>query len=148
MPNLQRLDLAAVIAETIIPEMELSARASGLPEKFIRGITLTAISPTRFKITNTWESETGAPLAKFFEWGTRDHWIEPKSSDGVLVWASQGPESGHSRAIYSKRYDNIEGQMLFSKGHYVTGLPRTDAMSIGFRLGTARLRKRLELDHG
>lgn len=62
-------------------------------------------------------------VAKGREEGTSRHWIEPIFAK-ALHWLSGGPQSGRSRvAIFAKRHDNKKGQDLFSKGHYVSGIP-------------------------
>jgi len=140
MSSRQRHDLSTEITDTVLREMVLAAHAANLPQKFIDGIQLIKISDTSYEITNVW-NEDGKPLARWFEHGTARHWVEPKDPDGVLAWESGGPESGRKQAIYSKRHDNKKGAMMFSKGHYVSGLPATEAMKNGFRIGTARLRE-------
>lgn len=140
MPNLQQLE--EIVRDTIFSEIISACQAANMPEKFIDSIEMTRTSDTEFVIENTWK-EDDKPLAVFFEYGTRDHWIEPKDG-GVLAWESKGPESGQKKAIYSKRHDNKEGDVLFSKGHYVTGLPALEPMHNGFRIGYKRMRERLE----
>lgn len=142
MPSRPRLDRAAAIAETVVAEMVLASHAANLPQGFADGIRLERVSGTRYVITNVWERD-GVPLAKFFEHGTRDHWVEPRDPDGVLAWESAGPESGRKKAIYSKRADSAKGKAVFSRGHYVSGIPATNAMHNGFRLGIERLRGEL-----
>lgn len=133
------LDLEAVIVETIYAEMVLSAQASGMPQKFIDGIVLRKISETKFEIENMWK-ENGKPLAKWFEHGTKDHWIEPRDPDGVLAWPKlpEGQQRNAS-AIYYKSNTPADGEMIFSKGHYVSGLPAMESMHIGFRIGKERM---------
>ena len=72
----------------------------------------------------TVESKYGKyDVAKGREEGTIRHWIEPIYAK-ALHWLSAGPFSGRSRvAIFAKRHDNKKGQDLFSKGHYVSGIP-------------------------
>ena len=140
--SLLQVDYEALIAETIVTEMIRAAQAANLPQNFIDGITLTKTGNTQWKIDNGWRGDNDEPLAIWFEHGTRRHWVEPKNAK-VLAWQSEGPESGHAQAIYSKRHDNYKGQWLYSKGHYVTGLPATEAMHNGFKIGMARMRERL-----
>ena len=139
MQNLQHLE--QIIRETILSEIISACHAANMPKKFIESIELKKTSDTQFIIENSWK-EDDKPLAIFFEYGTRDHWIEPVNAK-VLAWQSKGPESGQKKAIYSKRHDNREGGMLFSKGHYVTGLPALEPMHNGFRIGYQRMRERL-----
>lgn len=141
MPNLQQVE--EIIRDTILAEIISACQAANMPKSFIENITFTKVSDTQYVIENSWKNEDGVPLAVFFEYGTRDHWIEPKDG-GVLAWESKGPESGQKKAIYSKRHDNVEGDTKFSKGHYVTGLPALEPMHNGFRIGYKRMRDRLE----
>lgn len=122
--------------------MKMAAQAANMPLGFIEGIEIERVDDHHWKIVNNWTNDNGDPLATWFEYGTDRHWIEPKDPDGFLVWESKGPESGHSKAIYSKRADNYEGKLLFSKGHYVTGLPDLEPMARGFKIGVELERSR------
>ena len=113
-----------------------------MPASFVKHIHM-EVEGRKFKFINDWkyEDKYGRHLmARYFEYGTRQHWIAPRFKK-VLTWLSAGPESGHGHAIYSKRYDNKKGQRLFSKGHYVSGLRRSEAMNIGFKKGIARFKE-------
>ena len=118
-----------------------ASQAANMPKSFIDNIKLKAHSKTHYTIENKWK-KGDKPLAIFFEYGTRDHWIEPVNAQ-VLAWASGGPESGQKKAIYSKRADNTKGNMLFSKGHYVSGLPAYEPMTRGFKIGYTRVHEEL-----
>ena len=122
--------------------MVMAAQAANMPKKFIENIKLISHSATSFTIENSW-SKDDKPLAVFFEYGTDDHWIEPVKGD-VLAWASEGPESGQKKAIYSKRADNKKGNMLFSKGHFVSGIPAYEPMTRGFKIGYTRVYQELK----
>jgi len=122
----------------IIPEIANVARAANLPDSFIRGLKFVKTGRNTGKVINTWGTRD-KPLAKWFNYGTVDHFIQPTDPEGVLAWASGGPESGSPTAIFSKRAGSVKGETLFSKGHYVKGLPRTEAMEIGVSLGRKKL---------
>ena len=57
------------------------------------------------------------------------------SPGGVLAWG--GKEGKNATAIYFQG-EKPEGTK-FSKGHYVSGVPRTEAMEIGFNIGKKRM---------
>ena len=132
-----------IIKKTILMEMISSSYAANMPKSFIKNIKLNKINDTTYEIKNEWKGPNDEPLAKFFEYGTRDHYIK---GNPFLVWTSQGPQSGHPKAIFSKRADNKKGNVLFSRGHYVTGLFPHQAMTIGFKRGSKRMAE--ELQHG
>ena len=122
------------IQNTIIYEMIMAAAAANLPQQFINNIRIKRVSKTRYEIINDWKSEDGKPLAVYFEHGTRDHWISGKP----LAWF-QKEASKNPRAIYSQSSRPYPA-MIYSMGHYVTGLPATEAMHNGFRIGNRRLK--------
>ena len=125
--------IESMIKKTILREMISAAHAANMPKSFIENIKLHKIDETTFEIRNEWTGPKDEPLAVFFEYGTKDHWI---GGNPLLAWMSKGPQSGHAKAIFSKRADNKKGNMLFSKGHYVTGLFPYEPMTNGFRKGS------------
>ena len=128
-----------LIPKLILFEIISACHAANMPKSFISNIKLTQISELVYEIENAWTGENGEPLAVFFEYGTDRHWIEPKDPNGVLAWASGGPQSGSAQAIYSKRADNKKGNTLYSKGHYVNGVPPLEPMHQGLKIGMRRV---------
>ena len=128
------------IKSTILAEMVSAAHAANMPESFIENIKLKKITDMQYEIENNWQSEDGKPLAVFFEFGTKDHWVP---GNPLLAWKSGGPNSGSSKAIYSKRADNTKGDMIFSTGHYVSGLPAYEPMTNGFKRGSVKMQEML-----
>jgi hypothetical protein len=127
-------NLDSIMVEFVVFETINSAKASNLPNEFVAGIGWKRTGELSGKIINTWGS-SDKPLAKWFEDGTPDHWIEPLSPDGVLVWeASFGKNAS---AIFFMG-DQEQGQLLYSKGHYVSGLDKTEAMARGIATGFKR----------
>ena len=126
------------INQTVIKEMKAFALAAALPDAFLAGITLTKI-PNGYRITNTW-SKDDKPLADYFEFGTRDHWIQPKNPDGVLAWGAPGSSGEHHGSAIYFQSGNKKGTSLFSKGHYVSGIARSDAMQRGYDIGMIQLK--------
>ena len=127
------------IERTIIREMKTLARAANLPKGFIDGIYVKPI-PKGFRFGNSWGSDE-KPLGEWFEFGTDRHWIQPKDPNGVLAWEAVGTrKEKNAQAIYYKS-GTKKGKMLYSKGHYVSGLPRTDAMSRGYERGFPLFKK-------
>lgn len=142
-----RYDYESLVRRTVLQEITLAAHAAHMPQGFIDGITFRRISDTEFEIENAWskDDEYGHhPLAVYHEFGTDDHWVAPVKAS-ALAWQSAGPQSGRPRAIYSKRHDNKRGDTLFSKGHYVSGLPPLEPMTRGFKIGMERMRT--EVNH-
>ena len=124
--------LYGILKRTIVDEMVRAAQAANLPEEFVRGIEMHQ-EGQKFVIENAWKSKDGAPLAVYFEHGTRDHWIEAHP----LSWFQESAPT-NPKAIYSQTSREFPAQ-LFSWGHYITGLPATEAMHNGFKIGMARM---------
>jgi len=128
--------LDALMNTYVVFEVEAAAKASNLPLEFIDGIAWKRTGELAGRIVNTWGSGE-KPLAKWFNDGTPDHWIAPLNPDGVLVW--EATFGRHASAIFFM--GNAEqGQLLFSKGHYVSGLDKTEAMERGISNGMKRLK--------
>lgn len=118
----------------VIPEIMRISKASNLPESFINGFKFVKTGRNRGKIINTWGTPE-KPLAKWFNYGTKEKiWIEPKTEGGVLAFASKGASGGKNASAinYQSSKTPKTGSMLFSKGHYVTGQPKTEAMERGY----------------
>ena len=120
----------------VVFECISAAKASNLPLEFIAGIAWKRTGDLDGRIINTWGTKD-KPLAKWFNDGTPDHWIEPLDPEGVLVW--EATIGKNAKAIFFM--GNAEqGQLLFSKGHYVSGLDKTEAMERGISNGMRRVR--------
>ncbi len=119
---------------TIIAEIKSISMAANIPQKFIDGVKFVKTAPNKGKVINTWGTQD-VPLARYFNYGTTLHWIEPKTAKALAF-----PNTGgtHARAIYFQGAKN-KGNTAFSKGHYVSGVPRTEAMERGFNIGKKRL---------
>lgn len=118
---------------TIVTEIKLMAAAANIPKEFAQGVKFLRTAPNKGKIINTWGSDK-VPLARYFNYGTTKHWIAPVNAK-ALAWG--GKSGSHATAIFFQG-GQPEGTK-FSKGHYVSGVPRTEAMEIGFRIGKKRL---------
>lgn len=128
-------NLDTLMNENVVFEIIAAAHASNLPIEFIDGIGWQRTGDLSGKIVNTW-GDAEKPLALWFNDGTRDHWIEPKDPDGVLAW----PATFGKNATAIFFMGNAKpGDMLFSKGHYVKGVPKTEAMQRGIEIGMRRL---------
>ncbi len=137
----QHKDIEAVIKKTVLAEIILVSKAANMPESFIKNIKLKKISETKYEIENAW-TENGNPLAVWHEYGTDKHWIEPKKPGGVLAFPAK--EGRNASAIYYKSSGVQEGDMIFSKGHYVSGLPALEPMHRGFQIGIRRMEAELK----
>lgn len=124
-----------LINATIISEIKAIGHAANVPQPFIDGVKFVKTGPNRGNIVNVWGTEA-KPLARYFNYGTSTHWIEPKKEGGVLAFPATSGK--HARAIFFQGESKI-GDTLFSKGHYVSGVPRTEVMERGFNIGKKRL---------
>ena len=122
--------MESLVNGTIIAQIKSVAQAANLPQGFIDGVKFVKTKDNAGEVINTWGSKE-KPLARWFNYGTTRHWIEPKNAK-VLAW--KGKSGSHAQAIYFQGTSK-EGDMLYSRGHYVSGVPRTEAMEIGFNLG-------------
>ena len=118
---------------TIILEIKSIAMAANIPQGFIDGVKFVKTGPNKGQIINTWGTDE-KPLAIWFNYGTNQHWIEPKPG-GVLAW--EGGGGRHATAIYFQGEKSAGTK--FSKGHYVSGVPRTEAMERGYNIVKKRL---------
>jgi len=140
-------DMRKLLNSIVIREMKSIARAMNLPQHFINGIKFRKTGPNIGEVINTWggtynsSGQFAAPLALWFNYGTARHWIQPKTPGGVLTWIAG--EGSNANAIFYK--GNAQpGQRMYSKGHYVSGLPRTEAMEIGLARGMKLLSMKID----
>ena len=123
--------MESLMNETIVTEIKILADAANLPQAFSAGVKFRRTEPNQGEIINTWGSEE-KPLAIWFNYGTTQHWIEPKDPDGVLAFPAS---SGRNASAIYFQGESKAGDTLFSKGHYVSGVPRTEVMERGFQMG-------------
>jgi hypothetical protein len=126
--------LEPLVKNTIVAEIKALGYAANVPQSFIDGVKFIKTEKNRGIIINTWGTKE-RPLAIFFNYGTVQHWIEPTEAE-ALAWSSTAGQN--PQAIFF-RGESKEGDMLFSKGHYVSGVPRTEVMERGFNIGKKRL---------
>jgi len=129
-------NLDDLMNEFVVFEVVAAAKASNLPLEFIAGIAWKRTGDLSGRIVNTWGTAE-KPLAKWFNDGTPDHWIAPLKPGGVLAW--EATFGRHAKAIFFMGGAQ-EGQTLFSKGHFVSGLDKTEAMERGIATGMKRLK--------
>ena len=119
-----------LVNATIVAEIKALAAASNLPQGFIDGVSARRVTQNEFEVINTWGTPE-TPLAAFFNYGTVDHWIEPVNAK-ALSWTAK---SGRNASAIYFQGNAKEGDRLFSKGHYVAGVPKTEVMERGFEIG-------------
>ncbi len=109
------------INDTILKETIRSAQAANLPDEFISHIKIEQ-NENGFLLVNDWIKDD-KPLAIYFNYGTVDHYIKPKNKKAL---------HGGDKWPY------------FSKGHYVSGLPKTEAMENGLQIGKKKLENKIK----
>jgi len=119
---------------TIVEEIKNLAKASNLPQAFIDGVKFRRTAPNEGEIINTWGSQE-KPLARWFNDGTRAHWIAPVRKKALHWLAKSGR---FAKAIFFQSGVK-SGTDLFSMGHYVSGIVATHSMERGFEIGKKRL---------
>jgi len=117
-------NLDELMQEFLIFEITSAALASNLPKEFVDGVAWVRTGELSGKIVNRWGSAE-KPLARWFNDGTPDHWIEPLKPGGVLSWTAT---FGNNATAIFFAGNQTEGQRMYSKGHYVSGLEKTEAM--------------------
>lgn len=120
----------------IVDEIRVLSAAANMPKHFIAGIKFIKTGNNMGKIVNTWGTKD-KPLAYWFNDGTSTHWIEPLTPDGVLAWGNTF--GNNASAIYFQGTGSKVGDKMFSKGHYVSGIPATHVMELGYKIGSKRL---------
>jgi hypothetical protein len=121
--------------EYVVDEIRIIAAAANMPRHFIDGVKFVKTGKNEGEIINTWGTKA-EPLAKWFNYGTTTHWIEPLDPDGVLAFPATG---GRNASAIFFQGGQPTGDTMFSKGHYVAGVPRTEVMEIGYKIGSQRL---------
>lgn len=126
------------------------ASAQNLPLEFIDGIKLRK-SASGYILYNDWIGKFNEPLAKWFEMGTKRHWIEPKvkhpPGGRVEGRSTEEVEHGDGTSIQhpSVLHWVSNGVNFFSKGHYVSGIKAfktmATAITVGMRHIDARVRR-------
>lgn len=140
VPEFINKNLQQWMEDTIVKSVLSYCRAANLPKAFRDGVKIER-TEQGFALVNDWVGTNDEPLATWFEYGTKDHWIEPKTKDGVLAFTPQ-KNARHAKAIYYQ--SGTKKKVIFSKGHYVSGLPRTEAMNRGLAAGLQRLKRRIK----
>ena len=122
------------------------ASAMGLPRSFVSRIRAKRVTDTHWQLVNDWTGtnyHTGAPdvpLARFFEFGTKDHLVLPVYAQ-ALSWTESVPAAD----LPHVPGDDGEAKVRrFSKGHTVSGLPESLPMTRAWREGVAEMRDYLE----
>ena len=132
------------ITDTVLKRILSYARAANMPQSFIDHIHIEIVDG-QYAIVNDWKNSEGKPLSIFFEHGTVDHWVAPRTggfvTGGVLAWPAAPGK--HGSAIYYQS-GVAPGTMLFSKGHYVTGLPKLEPMTKGLAKGIQQLKRKMK----
>lgn len=122
-----------------------AASAMAMPNSFIRGIKARRVSDTHWQLVNDWTGanyhtgEMDVPLAKFFEYGTKDHLVLP-----VYAKALSWTETVDASALPHVPGEGEARVRRFSRGHVVSGLPVSEPMTSSWRTGVSELRAYIE----
>jgi len=118
-------NMTLLINTHVIPEMKAIATAMNVPKSFVAGIKFVKTGQNSGKIINTWGTRE-VPLAKFFNYGTKEHDIW---SHGPWPLHPKNKKTGEEWYISTK-----------NKPVHVRGVPKTLAMEIGLEQGMKRLK--------
>ena len=151
--------LAQWVKDTVLTDVIRFAQAANMPDQFISHIVLVHGRTKRgvryelgegyrtkgrrkyvslrasYKLENDWikKDRYGThALGVFFEYGTKDHMIYPRYAK-ALRWVER-----QSRMNPMRNAGKV-GQLRFSKGHRITGVPPTMPMTRGMEAGKKRL---------
>ncbi len=116
--------------KTILQAIRDEASLKEMPQRYIDGIH------SEFDGKDLWvwvdfEGKKGEPLDLFFEEGTKDHFIKPKSKK-ALAWITKG-------AI-----GIVTAARLFSKGHWISGMEARHIFDNGVKKGYPEFKKLLK----
>lgn len=134
--NILDANMENLFNEYVVQEIRIISAAMNMPKEFIDGVKFIKTGNNKGEIINTWGSSE-KPLALWFNHGTVTHWIEPIDPDGVLAWGNTFGKN--SPAIYFQGTGSKKGDMMFSRGHYVSGINPTYAMETGYEIGSKHL---------
>ncbi|MBC8553273.1 MAG: hypothetical protein H8D23_26945 [Candidatus Brocadiales bacterium] len=104
-----------IARETIGFEIQQIASNMGMSSRYIDAIKYTVEGighNLTLKIDLDYFGKDGEPLGYWFEFGTKDHWIEPIG----------GTQGGGGRNTPKVLHWTQGGQHFFSKGHMVSGI--------------------------
>lgn len=133
--------------EYVLLEARAVAGAMGMPDAFVRGIKLRQKGPLHWQLYNDWwgaNYHTGAmnvPLARFWESGTRRHFVAPVYKRALSWTVTFGGSTPHPQFMTVRGSRTIR---FFSKGHYVSGIGGDEPMKRAFEGGMRELRARIE----
>lgn len=132
--------------EYVLLEARAVAGAMGMPDQFVRGIKLRKAGPLHWQLYNDWwgaNYHTGAmdvPLARFWESGTRRHFVAPVYKTALSWTVTYGGKSAVPQFMTVRGSRTVRH---FSKGHYVSGIGGEEPMKRAFERGMRELRARL-----
>ncbi len=119
-------NMTMLVNTYVIPEMKAIARAVNVPEGFVNGIKFIKTGQNTGKIINTWGTNE-VPLAKFFNYGTKEHDIW---SHGPWPLHPKNKKTGEEWYISTK-----------NKPVHVKGIRKTLAMELGLEQGIKKLKQ-------
>jgi len=113
-------NMESIMNNIMIPEIRAVAMSSNVPDGFVTGIKFIKTGTNEGEIINTWGTKD-LPLAKWFNYGTRDH-----GSKGN--WPLHWKDKSTGKDIYAM---------------FVRGVPKTLVMEIGIELGKKKLKQQV-----
>ena len=126
------------------------AQAKDMSERYIKSLkfhlkganTPTADLELTFDV-KSYKTEDGKPLWKFFEQGTKKHWIYPRFKK-ALRWKT-GDTASQTQSITSRISSGTAGDPVyaFSKGHQVSGIKARKVLYWTAQFGTKKFQRML-----
>ena len=125
------------------------AKAKEMSERYIDSIKFHLVGANTpnadMEITfdvKSYKTEDGKPLWKFFEYGTKAHWIYPKFKK-ALRWETGGQTGSQTKTMTQilSRTGMGDPEYAFSKGHRVSGIKARSVLFWTKKFGTGRFTK-------
>ena len=127
-----------LVDSTIIAEIRALGYAANMPQSFIDGVKFRKTTANKGVVINTWGTEE-KPLAKWFNYGTITHWIEPKEAGGVLAWsATPGGHAWSGHVHRTHRSGSVCRCGYHAEPGNVHQLSGNDQHACGYRIGLER----------
>ena len=151
--------LTKIVEEEILVPIWESMKAHNYSQKIIDGTDIEVIirkgKKVTIRIVSKYKTEGGFDVAKGREYGTADHWIEPKMGDPTALRdpktgaTSQYPTKEQIKKSTGKKalhWVNKWGEEFFSKGHITGGIEQKMIVSRAVAFGTGKVRQRVKDD--
>jgi len=145
-----RKNTKRIAKQTLGNEFVTQAHSKDMSDRYIKSLKFHlkgANTPTAdlelTMDTKSYKTDDGKPLWKWFEFGTKKHWIYPKLKK-ALRWKT-GDTAGQTQTVTQRISSGTAGDPVyaFSKGHQVSGIKARKVLYWTRQFGTRKFNKML-----